>query len=85
MEGVAGHPVGGGMARRGDAARNVFENRQALVRIALACDLDQIFVAGDKVQGGSNPQEKWYQHIATIAMYVQTWLQFRCAVANACP
>jgi hypothetical protein len=46
------------MAQRGDAARNVLGNRQALVRIALACDLDQIFVAGDEAQGGSNPQEK---------------------------
>ncbi|HEV3439333.1 MAG TPA: hypothetical protein VG122_18345 [Gemmata sp.] len=40
MEGVAGHAVGGGTAQRGDAARNVLWNRQALVRIALACDLD---------------------------------------------
>jgi hypothetical protein len=30
IERVAGHPVGGGMAQRGDAARNVLGNRQAL-------------------------------------------------------
>jgi hypothetical protein len=52
MARVAGHPVSGGVAQRGDAARNVLGNRQALVRIALACDLDQIFVAGDETEGG---------------------------------
>jgi hypothetical protein len=41
-----------GWHSRGDAARNVLGNRQALVRIALARDLDQIFVAGDETEGG---------------------------------
>src|SRR5690242_12141861 len=49
---IARHPIGGGMAERGDAARHILRRGEPLVRIAEACDLHQLFVAGDEPQRG---------------------------------
>src|ERR1039458_9491477 len=52
MDGVARHPIGGGVAEGGDAAGHVVRRSEALVGIAQAGDLHELFMAGDEAEGG---------------------------------
>src|ERR1035437_1919567 len=60
VDGVAGQPVGGRVAQRRDRSRHVFRHGEPLVRIALARDLQQLLVVGNRARRGGVGRARQY-------------------------